>query len=193
MKPSRLALGTSMEAPTRAPSTCTDSDRARDPSESARQIAFSERLTLVIVPQHFLGTRILHNINSRDYTGDHRSWWRTTHGWVGKRGSQELWTDLDVVVRLSVVKWGGEEVRIDRLRRPAAQASRHLRLVHQRLLYSSRPPYVLCLLLYSTNTGASTLGIMLLPPAFLAAVFASLCPAPSFLLICAHIILLHHL
>ena len=87
----------------------------------------------------------------------------------------------------------GSTVCRDRLRRPAAQPSRHLRLVHQRLLYSSCSPYALCLLLYSTKTGARTLDIILLAPAFLVAVFASLCPGPSFLLIFAPIILLYHL
>ena len=65
--------------------------------------------------------------------------------------SQELWTDLAVAVLFSAVSRGDEEVRINRLRRPAAHASRHLRLVHPRLLYSSRSPYALFLLLYSTN------------------------------------------
>ena len=53
---------------------------------------------------------------SRDYTGDHCPWSRTAHGWVGKRGSQELWTDLAVAVPRSEVNRGGEEMRIDRLR-----------------------------------------------------------------------------
>ena len=87
-----------MDAP--APLTCTDSDRARETSESTRRMEFSERLALTVVPQHFFAARgsthLSPNIISRDYTGDHRSWWRTTDGWVGKRGSQELWTDRDV-------------------------------------------------------------------------------------------------
>ena len=68
----------------------------------------------------------------------------------------------------------------DRLRRPAAQASHRLRPVHQRLLYSSRSPYALYLLLCNTNTGARALAVTLLSPTSLAAVFASLCPAHSF-------------
>ena len=87
-----------MDAP--APLTCTDSDRARETSESTRRMEFSERLALTVVPQHFFAARgsthLSPNIISRDYTGDHHSWCRTTDGWVGKRGSQELWTDLNV-------------------------------------------------------------------------------------------------
>ena len=48
-----------------------------------------------------------------------------------------------LLVQLSVVKGGCKEIRINRLRQPAAQASRHLRLVQQRLLYSSRSPCAL--------------------------------------------------
>ena len=147
-----------MDAP--APLTCTDSDRARETSESTRRMEFSERLALTVVPEHFFAARgsthLSPNIISRDYTGDHRSWWRTTDGWVGKRGSQELWTDRDVV-QLSMVKGGCKEIRIDRLRQPAAQASRHLRLVQQRLLYFSRSPCALCLLLCGTSAGAGAL------------------------------------
>jgi hypothetical protein len=84
---------------------------------------------------------------SRDYTGDHRPWWRTAHGWVGKRGGQELWTDLAVAVPLSVVNRGGEEVRIDRLRRPAAQASRlALAIVPQHTGTPHTPTALNCLL-----------------------------------------------
>jgi hypothetical protein len=94
---------------------------------------------------------------------------------------------LAVAASLFAVLRGGEEVRIDRLRRPAAHASRRLHIVQLRLLYSPLSPYALCLLLYSAI-------IMLLPWALLAAVLASLCPAPSFFLqICAHIVLLDHL
>ena len=163
---------------------CTDSGRVRETSKSALWMGSNERLALAVIPQRFFAARgstyLSPNIISRDYTSDHHSWCLTTDGWVGKRCSQELWTDLDVAVRLSVVNWGGEAMRVDRLRRPAAQASRHLRLVHQRLLYSSHSPYALYSLLCNTNTGARTLGVTLLSPTSLAAVFASLCPTHSF-------------
>ena len=105
-----------------------------------------------------------------------------TSGWE-KRGSQDLSTALAVAASPSAVRRGGEEVRIDRLRRPAAHSSRRLRLVQQSLLYSPRSPYALCLLLYSTIIIIKSL----LPGALLAPVLASLCPAPLFLAdMCTH-------
>ena len=57
VKPRRLALGTSMDAPTGAPSTCTDSDRARETSESTLRMDFNELLALAVIPQHFFAAQ----------------------------------------------------------------------------------------------------------------------------------------
>ena len=59
-----------------------------------------------------------------------------TGGW-GNAVARSCGQILILLVQLSVVKGGCKEIRIDRLRQPAAQASRHLCLVQQRLLYFS--------------------------------------------------------
>jgi len=204
VKPRRLALGTSMDAP--APLTCTDSDRARETSESTRRMDFSERLALTVVPQHFFAARgsthLSPNIISRDYTGDHRSWWRTTDGWVGKRGSQELWTDRDVA-GAAFRGQGGLQGTTHRLSASAGQGTTHrLSASAGRAGFTSPAsraaafaillPFTLCTMLAPVRhqRRSRSAAFMLLPPALLAAVFASLCSAPSFLLICARIVLL---
>ena len=181
-----------MDAP--APLTCTDSDRARETSESTRRMEFSERLALTVVPQHFFAARgsthLSPNIISRDYTGDHRSWWRTTDGWVGKRGSQELWTDRDV----AGAAFRGQGGLQGNTHRPSASAGRagFTSPASRAAAFAILLPFTLCTMLAPVRhqRRSRSAAFMLLPPALLAAVFASLCSAPSFLLICARIVLL---
>ena len=146
-----------MDAP--AQLTCTDSDRARETSESTRRMEFSERLALTVVPQHFFAARLIClQTSSRVIIPATIALGGglQTGGWESAVARSCGQIEM-LLVQLSMVKVGCKEIRIDRLRQPAAHASRHLRLVQQRLLYFSRSPCALCLLLCGTSAGAGAL------------------------------------
>ena len=164
MKPRRLALGTSMDTQTqgqvprrRAP-TLTAPGRlpsqrggwtstSGSPSPSSRS-TFSRPAARLICLQ--TSSRVI--IPATIALGGGLQ----TGGW-GSAVARSCGQIEMLLVQLFVVKGGCKEIRIDRLRQPAAQASRHLRLVQQRLLYFSRSPCALCLLLCGTSAGAGAL------------------------------------
>ena len=137
-------------------------------------------------------THLSPNIISRDYTGDHRSWWRTTHGWVGKRGSQELWTRsrccwCSFPWSIGVARKCASIVCVNRRHRLQVTCASCTSVCYTS---PAHPMHYACSCTAPTQEQEKLPSCCFTQLSLLAAVFASLCSAPSFLLICAHIVLL---